>query len=134
LASTSGTFFGSDWSRSGGWCNSTGAAIHIGDFNGDNRDDLLCYNAISGNFAIDYASVSGQFAGSDFSMSTGWCNSNGARLFVGDANGDGRDDLVCHNVATGSKWVDYANASGQFAATDWSIASGWCGHEGGEIH
>jgi len=41
---------------------------------------------------------------------------------------------VCHNVRSGAKWIDYASASGQFAGTDWSISSGWCSHDSGELH
>lgn len=131
---TSTGYYGHDWSRGAGWCNSTGAEIRIGDFNGDGKDDLLCYNAVSGNFSVDLVSGLGTFEGTDWSSSSGWCNANGATLSVGDVNGDGRDDLVCHNVSNGWKWVDYASSTGSFTGTDWSTSTEWCGDASDELH
>jgi hypothetical protein len=133
-ANVSGAFGGTNWSRAGGWCDFAGADIRVGDYNGDGRDDLLCFSSIGGSFWIDYADASGEFTGTNWQMATDWCNSNGATLFVGDVNGDSRDDLVCHSAATGTKWIDYANASGQFATTDLTVATGWCGADGEELH
>jgi hypothetical protein len=53
---------------------------------------------------------------------------------VGDANGDRRDDLFCHDVTTGQKWVDYADTAGHFNGGDWTLADGWCSHDSGEVH
>jgi hypothetical protein len=132
-ANTSGTFGGTDWLRTDGWCNSSNAHIRIGDFNGDDHDDLLCYNSNSGAYSIDYATSSGSFGGTDWNMTTGFCSANGARLYTGDVNGDGRDDLLCHNL-NGGKWVDLANSSGQFSTANWSINNGWCGSDAAELH
>ena len=32
------------------------------------------------------------------------CNHPTAQLFLGDFNGDGRTDLLCHDTASGRKW------------------------------
>jgi hypothetical protein len=133
-ASAAGQFGGTNWSADAGWCNFAGASISIGDFNGDGRDDLVCHSAASGNRWVDLANTSGQFGATDWSAGNTWCRANGDRMFVGDANGDGRDDLVCHNVGSGTKRVDYADASGHFAGSDWSLADGWCNVDSRELH
>ena len=28
----------------------------------------------------------------------GWCNHNGASLYIGGFNGDSRDDMLCHDT------------------------------------
>lgn len=126
-----GRFYGSDWSYSASWCIGN-AKLLIGKFNEDNRDDLLCHG-VGGNKAIDYASVNGQFIGSDWSRTTNWCSHSGAEVHTGDFNGDGRTDMLCHDGA-GNKWVDFANNLGQFLGTDWQRDSGWCSHAGSELH
>ena len=134
-ASTSGQFNGTDWERNANWCSHSHAQLFIGDFNGDSFDDLLCHDG-DGTKWIDYANSSGQFNGTDWSAALNWCSHNAGRLFIGDVNGDNRDDLICHDVYNGNKWVDYASTSpsSPFAGTDWSIGIGWCSHDSGEIH
>jgi hypothetical protein len=133
-ADGAGQFLGTDWSRAANWCNHDTAELHIGDFNGDGRDDMLCHDVANGTKWIDYADGSGQFLGTDWSRAANWCNHSAARLHIGDINGDGRDDMLCHDVANGTKWIDYADGSGQFLGSDWSLAANWCSHEGGELH
>ncbi|HEY3494991.1 MAG TPA: FG-GAP-like repeat-containing protein [Polyangiaceae bacterium] len=134
FANASGQFGGTDWSLAAGWCNHDGAQLLLGDFNADGRDDLLCHDTVSGAKWTDLANSSGQFLGTDWSTAAAWCNHPTARLFVGDVNGDGRDDLLCHDATDGRKWVDLANSSGQFLGTDWSSGANWCGHDAGELH
>ncbi len=135
IADASGHFNGTNWSQSIGFCNGNETRqLVIGDFNGDGRSDLLCYDAkISGKW-ISYATSSGTFGGIDVTINNAWCTSQGTRLYVGDVNGDGRDDLICHNVKTGAKHVDYASLSGSFAGTDWSTSTSWCGDDANELH
>lgn len=111
-----------DWWASTDWCTQAGAQFHLGDFNGDGRTDRLCKGA--GLFAIDYASPQGRFEGTDWSMRRNWCTHAGARLHLGDFNGDGRTDLLCRDALR--LFVDYASPLGQFADTDWSRGSTWC--------
>ena len=133
-ASATGTFGGTDWSLAAGWCNFHGARILVGDLNGDNRDDLVCHSAVSGARWVDLASSLGRFAGTDSSVGTAWCNGNGDRLFIGDADGDNRDDLACHNASTGLRRVDYASATGALSGTDFTIANGWCNVDTRDLH
>ncbi|MEM9455186.1 MAG: FG-GAP-like repeat-containing protein [Myxococcota bacterium] len=133
-ANASGQFLGTNWSRDANWCRDTSQELFIGDFNGDEHDDMLCHDAVTGWKWIDYADASGQFLGTNWSRDAGWCNQPAQRLFVGDYNGDGRDDLLCHDVGTGTKWIDYANASGQFLGTNWTVAGNWCDEAENELH
>lgn len=143
-ANSSGTFYGTNWSRTSdaladnAWCAQTAnQRLFVGDANGDGRDDLICHNS-SGSTWVDYADASGRFRGtnwsrtSDASADDSWCAIGPTlQLLVGDANGDGRDDLVCQG-SSGKTWVDYADFSGRFRGTNWSRTSdaaadnSWC--------
>jgi hypothetical protein len=125
-ANNNGEFFGTNWSRDADWCQAEGAELFIGDFNADGRDDMLCHNKINGHKWIDYADSNGRFLGTNTHHNTAWCSSVGEELFVGDFDGDGRDDLLCHGASTGFKWVDYADGNGRFTGTNWSRDANWC--------
>jgi Tol biopolymer transport system component len=131
-ANASGQFTGTNWERAMGWCNHSGAQVHIGDFNADGRSDMLCHDVNTGRKWIAYANSSGQFTATNWELAMGWCNHSGARVHIGDFNGDGRSDMLCHDT-TGRQWVALANGSGQFTGTTWSTTSSWCGHAGSEL-
>ncbi|WP_375765003.1 VCBS repeat-containing protein [Archangium gephyra] len=111
-----------------------GGGRPLGDYNGDGRDDFLCHDATNGFKWIDYANTYGQFHGTDWERDAGWCAHDTGRLYKGDFNGDGRDDWLCHDFATGYKWIDYADVNGQFYGEDWQRDAGWCWHDTGEFH
>ena len=98
----------------------------IGDFNGDNRDDLLWRND-SGLVTDWLANANGSFKtnGANFmsQVGTDWSVSD-----IGDYNGDGRDDILWrHSSGLVTNWLGQLN--GSFgdnipnAAT--SVASSW---------
>jgi hypothetical protein len=62
-----------------------------------------------------------------------WCSHGTARLLVGDFNGDHRADLLCHDVETGHKWINYAEADGWVPDSRWNADLQWCFHEGALI-
>ncbi|WP_375765006.1 hypothetical protein NR798_25150 [Archangium gephyra] len=83
---------------------------------------------------IDYADVNGQFHGEDWQNDAQWCAQTADRLHVGDLNGDGRDDWLCHNASGGYKRADYADSFGVFYGTDWYGYVNWCTHTGAQLH
>jgi V8-like Glu-specific endopeptidase len=130
-ANASGQFTSVGWSSPLGFCNQPGANLYSGDFNGDHRDDLLCRDA-SGFTAVALASSAGQFAGVTWSATLDWCKQSGARLLVGDLNGDGREDLLCRD-ATGYTSGAFANGAGQFPPGSWSATLNWCKQPGARL-
>ena len=41
------------------------------------------------------------------------------QLLIGDFNGDGRDDILCHQMSNGYKWISLAESDGSFSHTSW---------------
>jgi hypothetical protein len=99
------------------WCHRDGASLHVGDFNGDGRADLLCHDGDTGHKSIDYADASGRFAGSDWDADLHWCFHAGARVVAGDYNGDGRTDMAC--LDDQQSWVKLADVRGRFESDAW---------------
>ncbi len=58
-ADADGQFGGTDWSRDSNWCTHPNSKLSLGDFNGDNRTDLLCKDPK--RLWVSYADANGQF-------------------------------------------------------------------------
>lgn len=126
-ATTSGTFTGITWSNTNlFWCFGSDQQLLLGDFNRDGRTDMLCHQLSDGYKWIAYATASGDFSGTSWDAPMNWCNHSTGSLLVGDFNGDGRSDLMCHDTASGYKWIAYATSSGNFTGTNWEADLGWC--------
>lgn len=85
----------SSWYQNG-WCR--GAALHVGDFDGDRSDDLLCDKISSGRIEVKYsrpyAATSHIFGfESTKSVETTWCKTG--QLLIGHLNPDAASDLAC---------------------------------------
>jgi hypothetical protein len=117
-------FTGTDWQRDMGWCR-TPRQLLVGDYNGDGRQDMLCHNPDTGYKWVALARAGGGFTGTDWQRNMGWCRTP-RQLLVGDYNGDGRQDMLCHNTTSGYKWIALAKAGGGFTGTDWQRNMGWC--------
>jgi hypothetical protein len=90
---------GGNWS---GWQNywspwpATQTEVYIGDFNGDEKDDILTRDPLTGGAVLRQ------------STGTGWVNYwaawpvNYTEVYVGDFNGDGRADILTRNPSTGA--------------------------------
>ena len=85
------------------FCIGDSNKLHLGDFNGDNRTDLLCHNNTNGRRIILLATQEGNFSGTPRAMQN-WCRFN-KLLLIGDFNGNGRDDMMCHAPWDGHKWI-----------------------------
>lgn len=116
----------------GPFCSHPGAQFHVGDFNGDRRTDLLCVDRRDGRKWVDLSAGgwSAPYGRIDFSVRNIWCTHAAAQIHVGDFNGDGRSDLLCHDTANGQKWIDYASdrTDALFGTFDYDNAINWCSH------
>lgn len=126
-----------DWSRTANWCKGASERLHTGDFNGDNYGDILCHDRASGSIRVDHGVVNAttlevEFNGVDFTRLTAWCYGDTQQLLVGNFDGDSMDDLLCHNHATGQRYLDRANDG--IDGTDESFATGWCYGKDERLH
>ena len=85
--------------------------MFVADFDGDGRDDLLWYNAATGQTAIWL--MDGLKARVGEIVFTGpW-----SVTATGDFNGDGKADLVWRNVDTGATAIWLMNGTHRLAAS-----------------
>ena len=74
----------------------------VGDFNGDQIDDVVTRNA-NGQFVVSISDGSGSFNSSvwgDFTTITTWTD-----ILIGDFNADGRDDILGRADSDGTFWL-----------------------------
>lgn len=92
--------------------------LRIGDFNGDGRDDIATF--LHGTSGVVYIALSN---GSAFGASSIWIRdfAEGKGIpYVGDFDGDGRDDILSHEPTSGEIRVALSNGSSAFnASTIW---------------
>jgi hypothetical protein len=106
------------------WC---AQEMLTGDFNGDGRTDLFCFNDAGNLIYIDYADAAGQFGGTNWSATFSNCN---LELYVGDFNYDGYDDLYCRDTNGWRRVFRNTGTATPFSNTaDWQEQSYWCGQE-----
>lgn len=133
LANAAGQFTGTSWHKAMGWCGGANVGLHLGDFNGDGRTDMLCHRRTTGDNWVSLANADGSFSGTTWhNKKLKWCGHGGARFLVGDFNGDGRSDMFCYDSKT--KWVALAQPGGSFKGTSSRVATGWCSHAGSSIY
>lgn len=121
-----------------GWATASGVRPLVGDFNGDNRDDvaLLRQNGGWGTIPIALSQGSGnwQIANRSVGNFAGWATASGVVPLVGDYDGNGRDDIALIRrvggwstmpvalSAGGGNWTIRNGGTGSFAG--WATASG----------
>lgn len=131
-----------DWlgQPNGGFANNAGntsvtvpndwRVVGIGDFNGDNRDDIL-WRHNSGTMTDWLGTANGGFA-NNHGNSVAEVPTDWQVMGIGDFNGDGRDDIVWrHAGGTVTNWLGTANGgfannhpvAGAFVPTDWRIVA-----------
>ena len=141
------------------WCQGSNRELVIGDFNGDGRSDILCHDKVDPFWKIEIRTAQAQPARFDeahrwFTDNSNWCNDTGTsngrpwydHLLAADVDGDGLDDLICHNPFNGFKYISYSKANrvtadvapvptfgttsgsgpGVFVSTDWLFNLTWC--------
>lgn len=77
--------------------------------------------------------ATGPLGGSLWSTSDLVCTHAGGKVYTGDFNGDGRDDLLCHD-SNGGTWTDFADASGRLGGTDAFVDTDFCTHAGATLY
>lgn len=117
--------FGSgDWEKtSNTFCRSAHRNLYVGDFNGDEKDDLLCHDSNDGRRFIDHANDHGHLNGTDARLNS-YCAGSGKTIYVGDYDGDGKDDMLCHTKNSGALSIDYAIDG--FNGQNWFSNDAWC--------
>ena len=123
------------------FCRSSSRRIQrvlVGDFDGDHRMDLYCDGERS---EIVYASGSWpnmeQSAVFASDASDRWCpHRPGVRLHIGDFDGDGLSDRLCHYVREHRFEIErMQTGSDRFAgSTDIRISTPFCSQGGAELH
>jgi SpoIID/LytB domain protein len=88
----------------------------VGDFTGNGRADIASYHPSNGTWWVS-ASDGSRFSSTDrwatYRTKTGW-----HPHLVGDANGDGKDDLLTYHPSNRSYWVTRSSGDG-FTTTRW---------------
>lgn len=135
LATNTGTFSGSNWSNtSTNFCGHTNGRLSVGDLNGDGRTDMLCHDVATGAVWTSHASTTGSFAGTTWSGALSFCTGASKTVYLGDFDGNGRSDMLCHDQASGTKAIRLATSTGTFpTTTNWSFGGNWCGHASGQL-
>jgi Cys-rich repeat protein len=98
------------------------------DIDDDGRSDGYTEDVSEVLTATDKAGIQAiyGFPGSSTNPTRNFCASYNQHLLIGDANGDGRKDLICNDVAEGELSVDLASATGAFTDTNWTAQVDFC--------
>lgn len=128
-ATAAGGFDGQEWyggPAMSGWCSAPSNRLYVGKFNADGQTDLLCHDQNAGRIWVAIANSAGQFTGTTFYHDNYWCAGASRQVVVGDFDGNGRDDLVCHDTSSGAKWTLLSDFAGSFTAAQLYSPIGWC--------
>lgn len=138
LTDGSGTVLGTQWVdwRCGSGCSSQWRPITLGDFNGDDNEDLLWWNSTSGVVSAWLMNGYGNVLAKqdlDWRCDFPSCAWYESPIGAGDMDNDGRTDLVWFNYQTGvvSTWLlnDYGNVLAK-QTVDWRCdATSGCSYQ-----
>jgi hypothetical protein len=92
--------------------------ILVGDLNGDDRDDLIAYDAATGAAILAAAETSGALVERRINWPAG------ALLHAGDFNGDRLQDILGYDINTGRGFVAL-NGKRDFTVTEMQFGRGW---------
>jgi hypothetical protein len=116
------------------YCRDATGSIYTGKFDGNSRADIMCHNHTDGRTWIAYTGTNFRPNFSSlFSSTFNFCSGGSSLMRVGDMNGDGRSDLLCHDQGTGSKWIATTASNGQPQFGGAGIHMRWCNEPGDEL-
>ncbi len=125
------------------WLNGWGIGSYwkplVGDFNGDEKDDVVLYNNTDGDWQVALSSGSALVPNSGGSGNSHWLYNWGIgsswQPLVGDFDGNGKDDVVLYDninggwqvaLSNGSSLVPNAGATGNYLwLNGWGGGSQW---------
>ncbi len=117
VALSTGTSFSSAGQWLSGWAIGQGYQLFAGDANGDGRKDLIAKNKINGDWHVAISN------GNQFTSAGTWISGfaigTGYDLFVGDASGDGRTDIIAKEKYTGTWHVATSNGNSFINNSQW---------------
>ncbi len=99
------------------FCTHAGGRLLIADVSGDGRDDLLCHTSAGGGLHVLYTEATGLPGTTAWGQPT-FCSRLTETLRVGDVDGDGDDDLLCHDTSTGRTTVRRATGGAYPSGVD----------------
>jgi hypothetical protein len=123
-----------NWTNNGngwieGWFIRNYDNYYIGDFNGDDKDELLCIQNTNGGWVNLYNFANEQWHYSWTNNGDGWIEGwhirNGDKFYTGDFDGDGKDELMC--IQNGGYANMYNFDNGQWNYNWTNNGNGWLG-------
>lgn len=129
LNNGNGTFQapGTNWANGSLGSTSTDWEVLVADFDGDGKADYADRHIPSGNFWIHRNTGAGSFDPSNwaFGFTTG---GSGWEALAGDVNGDGKADVIEHNLTTGAVQIRLNAGAGNSFTGPYMVA--WTGQTG----
>lgn len=115
------------WYRDVDWCGTAGSSLHVGDWNGDGRDDLLCKTPTK--MEVMFANAVGQLPSVDRGPQAALCGTG--ILQAAHLNLDGFTDLLCRAPPTPAdplgQWQrSLVSRSGQFGGVHTRTSTKLC--------
>jgi hypothetical protein len=109
--STGSSFAIQRWASGFGTQGSGVEEVVVGDFTGDGRADIAIHNTQTGDWHVG-VSTGGQFRIERWASGFGNRGTGLEEIFVGDFTGDGRADVVVHDVQRGDWYVGRSTGVG----------------------